>query len=182
MSIDSYSGPPALNFGVDILLLLPLVHPYTFLCISMMRSSRHLVVWLMEIDSLCCGSTRVCCGPTRVCCGLKNDLRNSHSSSKISMPWMKDRYRFPTFTDNPWREECFDSYISLSRCMIYWIPYKKVPFWNQTRHHYNQSNQAPSQTLLVQDLKQLCKYGFHKCHAHKNTHYHKTKPQSIRYL
>jgi len=112
MSIDSYSGPPALNFGVDILLLLPLVHPYTFLCISMMRSSRHLVVWLMEIDSLCCGSTRVCCGPTRVCCGLKNDLRNSHSSSNISMPWMKDRYRFPTFTDNPWREECFDSYIS----------------------------------------------------------------------
>ena len=39
MSIDSYSRPPALNFGVQILLLLPLVHPFTFLCISMMRSN-----------------------------------------------------------------------------------------------------------------------------------------------
>jgi hypothetical protein len=94
MSIDSYFGPPALHFGVEILLLLPLVHPFTFLCISMMRSNGHLVVWLMEIDSVCCGPTRVCCGPT-------NDLRNSHSSSKLSMPWMKDRYRFPTFTDKP---------------------------------------------------------------------------------
>jgi hypothetical protein len=167
---------------VEILLLLPLVHPFTFLCISMMRSTRHLVVWLMEIDSVCCGPTRVCCGLTRVCFGPTNDLRNLHYSSKLLMPWMKNRYRFPTFTDKPWREEWFDLDISLWRCMIYLIPYKKVPFWNQTIQHYNQCNQALRHKLLVQDLKQLCKYGFHKCHAHKNTHCHKTKPQSIRYL
>ena len=150
MSIGSYSGPPSLHIGVAILLLLPLVHPLTFLCISMMRSNWHLVVWLMEIDYLCFGPTR---GIDFILLPITRERKN-------------DLIKILPYED-VW-------YI--------WFPYKKVPFWNQTRHHYNQCNQAPSHKLLVQDLKQLFKYGFHKCHAHNNTHYHKTKPESIRYL